>query len=318
MADNLDIASMGAGVVTAGITDILNEGKTARAVKQQVEAQKELSNYNKENQIDLFNKTGYGASMNQLMDAGLSTGLMYGKGGQGGQSNIDTQSVNVPIVESKMDRAMDIASQKAQLAVLESQANKNNVEAEVIGGVNKDKTIADTELSKVQSSIKKIEEEDLNATTWDRRGNIVTNAQKAMEELDILATNNVITKETADEQIELAKNAVISAELKNILDRQEYDKNEAEMRKWIIELEQKGQSVQNETDRIQIEKDLRTRGLDQGEIDLWIRGAGVILNSLGKIKFPDKGTTTRSFERTRNPNGSYKEVQRSSTTLPNK
>ena len=70
------LGSIGLGTGIGLIDRELQAGQNKRFIKHQIEAQKELTEYNKEQQIDLFNRTGADAVVKQLDKAGLNRGLI--------------------------------------------------------------------------------------------------------------------------------------------------------------------------------------------------------------------------------------------------
>ena len=85
------LGMMAAGAGFGAIGDILGMGinnKTnARNTWRQVKAQKQLTDYNAQKQLEMWEKTGYGSQKEQLERAGMNAALMYGMGGGGGQTN---------------------------------------------------------------------------------------------------------------------------------------------------------------------------------------------------------------------------------------
>ena len=93
-------------------------------------------------QYDMWKKTNYPAQVEMLKEAGLNPGLIYGSAGAGGttgsQSGGSAQSGNAPSPQPiDIQSALNVAMSKAQIEVAKSQANKNDAEAEAIGGYKK-------------------------------------------------------------------------------------------------------------------------------------------------------------------------------------
>ena len=132
------------GIVSA----IGNAGAEGRQLKQQqklmdqqIQGSKELSDYSKENQMDIWNRTNYEAQMEHLKKAGLNPGLLYGKGGQGG--TLGGGAVPMPTggqaasvdPNAKAGKIMEASMMLANKALIDSQTKKNIAEANAISGV---------------------------------------------------------------------------------------------------------------------------------------------------------------------------------------
>ena len=90
----------------------------------QVQAQKELTDYNKNKQMEMWKETGPVGMAEQLGLAGMSKALMYGGSGAGGQ----TASVNTGSVGQGGGQASDQIQNAMGLALMKAQ--KENIEAD--------------------------------------------------------------------------------------------------------------------------------------------------------------------------------------------
>ena len=115
-----DIANAGAGIIMGGLTDIANANMSSNNASQQLGFAKHMALFNKEQQIDLYNKTGYEADVKQMIAAGLNPALMYKGSGGGGSTNLATQSGNIPFTPSNLGKSMEIANQVALLITIVS------------------------------------------------------------------------------------------------------------------------------------------------------------------------------------------------------
>ena len=97
----MDISSTIAGGAIGIMDNMINQSNAnANAVKS-LEMSKDLSQFNHNLQLDLFNKTGYDASVKQMQKAGLNTALMYGGAGGGGSTASSGGSMNIETKDSK-------------------------------------------------------------------------------------------------------------------------------------------------------------------------------------------------------------------------
>jgi len=144
-----DIATAGAGMVAGGVTDLMNMANAKATEARQMRNAKNMAIFNKNQQIDLFNKTGYEATTNQMINAGLNPALLYKGGGAGGSTNLESGKIEAQRVESQgQGMAIQSAMAQAQIELAKSQANKNNVEAEKIAGVDTKLTMTEEELKR--------------------------------------------------------------------------------------------------------------------------------------------------------------------------
>lgn len=74
------------GIGTGVINDLRQIFQQDRLNRQSTKQQKALMDYQVQKQLEMWEKTGYGAQMEQLRKAGLNPGLLYGMGGGGGQT----------------------------------------------------------------------------------------------------------------------------------------------------------------------------------------------------------------------------------------
>lgn len=96
--------------------------------RKQIQFNKWNNANNVESQVDLWNKTGYEAQVEQMKKAGINPGLLYGKGGGGGQTAAaNTPGVNTPATNPNMD-IVGGAGMGIQLGLMDAQ--RKNIEAQ--------------------------------------------------------------------------------------------------------------------------------------------------------------------------------------------
>ena len=84
-------------------------------------------------QMQMWKDTNYAAQVEELKKAGLSIGLMYGKGGAGGTTTgAGATGVSAPTAPSGMGmiNGSQLATQLANIELIKAQTNKTNIEAE--------------------------------------------------------------------------------------------------------------------------------------------------------------------------------------------
>ena len=136
-----------------------------RLNKQQANTQMGLMNHAHQLNKDFFDYSSPAKRVQQLKDAGLSIGLMYGGSGGGGSTVAPSGVAQVTgghattVGEMKANAiqmqgmALQNAKLNAEIKVLESQAEKNKADADFTGGASTDKVRAEIELLFNESEI---------------------------------------------------------------------------------------------------------------------------------------------------------------------
>lgn len=182
---------------------------------------------------DLWNYTNYENSMKHIKAAGLSPGLIYGQGGAGGTTSGAGQASGVGMPSKTgteaglqaQGMALQLANVMSQTRLNESQAEKNEVEAEKISGVDTraqeatiDNLIAQTSNEKVkkglilgQIRVADAEEElKRNTADWTKekteetRWNIKSlqkGIDKLVEETNGMKLDNELKERTIDNKV---------------------------------------------------------------------------------------------------------------------
>ena len=98
-------------------------------------------------QMQMWEDTNYAAQVEQLKKAGLSIGLMYGKGGAGGTTTgAGATGVSAPTAPSGMGLigGIQLASQVANIELIKAQTENVKADTERKLGVDKTKVEAET------------------------------------------------------------------------------------------------------------------------------------------------------------------------------
>ena len=149
-------------------------GNQLTLMKKQHEYNEESANAAQKRAYEMWEDTNYAAQIEQMKKANLSPGLMYGQAGAGGGtvSGAQGQGTSQPIdksIEMKLrgqELGLQLANLASQIKLNESQANKNNAEADKTSGV--DTELAKTSIENLISQTKN--EKDRNILIWaDKR-----------------------------------------------------------------------------------------------------------------------------------------------------
>lgn len=149
-------------------------GNQLTLMKKQHEYNEASANAAQARAYEMWEKTNYAAQIEQMKKANLSPGLMYGQAGAGGGtvSGAQGQGTSQPTdrsIEMKLkgqEMGLQLANLASQIKVNESQANKNNADANKTAGV--DTELAKTSIENLISQTKN--EKDRNVLIWaDKR-----------------------------------------------------------------------------------------------------------------------------------------------------
>ena len=264
------MSDIGAAAITTGsniISDIFNMGSAESNRRKQVKSQKELTKFNADQQLRLFEETRYGAQVRQMENAGLNPGLIYSQGGKGGDSSLNASSgVDVPYVEKS--NMMDIALKSAQVEMLKSQAEKNIADAEKTKGVDTDEGKARIEnlqqgvktakaqeaWLKVETDLKAIEQYEKIASQEDRLDYIKYYTKQALHNASIAENEEWLSSETKKNKRDIIRANAIQGFLQNELTKENITKTKEEVREITNRINQKWMEISQTANKMDIEK----------------------------------------------------------------
>lgn len=285
----------GMGLVGTAVNAVGRNKRNRKAQQLQIEGQKEMSEFNRQQQMKLWEDTNYQAQMEQMRKAGLNVGLMYGMQGQGGQTNAQTGNVSSQDQEASagmgIQTAMQAAMNKAQVGLMEAQTEKTVAEKEKLEGIDTEEGKARIEsltqgiesskaveaLNKVQERLAKIQEGEAWESQQDRLDSIKHQARRMEGEARSVLAEAEVNEETINEKIDIIKTEAISAVLENAFKRARTSKTYEEIRKishdmvmdWKtqslqrMQLDDKQDNTRLAEQRLALERELRERGLNQ-------------------------------------------------------
>lgn len=118
------LAALGLG--SGMIQDLWQLGLGGQMADDQMGRSKNMMNFQMKKALEMWEKTGYGPTVEMMKKAGLNPGLLYGMAGAGGQTaQQPTASAPMPSTPNNMGMAMQ---SMAQLALVKAQ--KENIEAD--------------------------------------------------------------------------------------------------------------------------------------------------------------------------------------------
>lgn len=236
------------GLLQMGMGILMEKRNDKRQIRQQrklnelqLAGNKQMLDWQAAKELEMWEKTGYGAQMEQLKKAGLNPALLYGMSGGGGQTVGGSAGAiggaQAPMgggeVMAGMGMGLQAGLMQAQIKVMESQANLNNTEAEKKGGV--DTQEAETRINallvgmnteqakqammKVETWLKQMEGQVQGATMEERIEYIEYLTKRAKTELENAENTTFINKTTREEKISIIRTEAIAATLRNALTR---------------------------------------------------------------------------------------------------
>jgi len=201
------ISEFGKGAISFGLQQVGNTigGKTALKRQEKLmginlKNQKELNRQGRDIQMDMWNRTNYGAQVRHMKEAGLSPGLIYGNSGGGGtttgsQNGGSAASGGAP---SRPQMGMEALLMGKQAALLDAQARNANAEAD-----NKENEVKD---------------------------NLQADYNNKLEELKGKQIANQIQGESAQAQIEKIRKEAVTEGLKQKMLESNIELNDTKMK----------------------------------------------------------------------------------------
>ena len=197
----------GMGLLLSDVNDKRQLTMNERLLQQQAQANRDMLDYQKQKDLEMWKATNYPAQVEQMKLAGLNAGLIYGMSGGGGvttgSSGSNVGSNNAP---SGGNEIMGLMTQ-ANIALTAAQTRKLNAEADNLEGDTANKPIigknieADTYSKKVMASLNELEYKYKDATQEERISLLQAEKQKAWKEFEKLTADTTVSQETVNSKI---------------------------------------------------------------------------------------------------------------------
>ncbi|AXH75326.1 MAG: DNA pilot protein [Microviridae sp.] len=265
-----DIGTMGLGiasdVIGTGLGMLTAKWQDKRQLKQQeklqdlsIKGSKEMTDYQKQKELQMWKDTNYGAQMEQLKGAGLNPGLIYGMSGGGGvTTGGGAASVGQGHAPSGGGEVGMGIQQTMQLALMKAQ--KDNIDADTankkaqgnLAGANIPKVGAetgnihqDTENKKLQAegiqydnTFKKVQAEIAGQTQEDVVNGIGYRVQMDMDNMIRNTRENMNEELTNQDKIKAIRAGYIGATIDNMLKASNIQVNDAAIQKMSADIAQ--------------------------------------------------------------------------------
>jgi hypothetical protein len=172
-------------------------------MEQQYQNQRSLNQQGHDLQMDMWNKTNYGAQLQHMKDAGLNPALMYGMGGGGGATTGSQGGGSAAKGNAQKQMGIEGLMAASQAALNDSLGKKAQQEG----------NLAETRANELRGDTK---EQDT------RIANIATDTGKKFEELQNQVIQNKVDLATATSRIE----GIIAEEGTKVIERDIKDETE--------------------------------------------------------------------------------------------
>lgn len=302
MGNTFDIGS-GVGALI-GALGIGNNRQDKRQVEQagklsriQVEGGKEMSEFQKGQDLQFWKDTNYPAQVEMMKAAGLNPALMYGSAGSGGQTG--SGGGGMPSTGSAADAAstqnsnMGMGMQLAQLSMMDAQTKKIEAETKNLeSGVPVNETKADGQ--KLDNINKGLQNDILSATKDDTIDKIESEAKNALIKLEHDTIKKVIDENTARSQEERIKREAIGKMLDNQLTAGKINLNNQQINEIITTLKQKQEAIDISRNVQEQNKANQEALIELGKIGLGIQGARAVMEGLKGISSRRVGGVRRT------------------------
>lgn len=254
-----NIGMQAAGAATGGVMGMIlggyNDERQRRQQEDlqniQIRGQKEMTDYQMMKQMEMWEKTNFSAQLEQMKKAGLSPGLMYGKGGAGGTTTGSASgSVTGGVapsggreVQDMIGMGMQMQLLKAQKENIEADTNLKQTEATKRSGIDTQKIEteildltqgienkkAQEAMTRVQTRLASIDETLKDRTLEDSIRAIGWQAEKVMQEMEQARFETNIKDETWRDKVQQVKADLIGTWLRNAMTKVQTQKTGAEI-----------------------------------------------------------------------------------------
>lgn len=273
------VASMGMGLIQGSINDNRQVRQNARLRRQNLIFDKQFAQFSHDLQYDMWKKTGPVGMVDQLEQAGLNPGLMYGMGGGGGQTTGSTtgQTSTSPNATPELSQAMAMMPQVALMAAqkenIEADTKLKEVEANKRAGVDTEAVKADIdakgaiaeltrqqtdnarweyEIKKLDKAFKEMELFEKQQSQDDRMDQIMYNSKILGKQLGLLENELAVSDATVKDKVKIIQADAIGAVLRNGLTAAQTSLTEQQMKKVINDILLEWKNLETEQEKLRL------------------------------------------------------------------
>jgi len=247
------------GLVLGGINDRRQIKQQQKLQDMQIAGNKQMIDYQKAKDLEMWKATNYPAQMQQIKEAGLNPALLYGMGGAGGS----TTGGGAPSVQGghaptggheaidSMGISMQAALMKAQVENIqadtklkESTIPKTEAETQsLLQGVDNQK--AQQELTKVQTALQNVDLQYQQASLNDRLEYIDYTVKMIEQHLQQAKNETFISTSTMNDKIKIIQQSLINSVLQAAATEQQITASKEEIKKWSSEIAQRWEQLRH-------------------------------------------------------------------------
>lgn len=310
------VAGQAMNMVFGGIQDKRQRKQQRKLNDINYDANVKNMDYQQQKQLENWERTGYGAQVKQMEEAGLNPAMIYGSGGGGGATMGSVSGGGSAASAGDPNAGVGMGVQMAsQIAMMQAQTEKIKAETENLKG-NTENTTVDTAGKELKNKGQEIENYIKQATQGDTVSQIAENARKAMYDAQIAGTASVVSEGTQKSQIQRIEANAIGAMIENELNRSKIAINRQEIQRVITDLQQKQEAIDISRNVQEQNKANQEALVELGKLGLSIQGAKVILEGVKSVSSRRVGGIQRSSKTTEqyDGNGNLKGTSHTSST----
>jgi len=256
-----------AGGAMGLISGAISTNQNKKAQERQHRMNEESADNAKKRALEMWKETGVDAQRKEMQKAGLNIGLMTG-GGAGGAGGTTQAGSGMGVGaggsgsgDYNMTGGAGMGMlMSAQIENIKAQTNKTNVEAENIGGAQKDNLQAGTENKKADTALKQMQTANQEITNnrdarslEDMLETVNANKMKAIADAGLSIVGANVAGSTQNAQIKKIESEAVNEAFKLTLMKADKNLTEEKTRAIGVELAQEWESLSLELDKIGIQ-----------------------------------------------------------------
>lgn len=211
------------GMVMGGINDRRQISQQQKLQDMQMKGQREMREYERQKQMQMWKDTNYSAQMGELKKAGLNPGLIYGMSGGGGTTTgsgggAGPTGASAPSGGGEMQSMIGMGIQSALLEAQRKniEANTEKTKAETANvPLTGEQTKAQTGLTNVNTELAKIEQQIKGSTIEAAIRTIDAAGEKMINEAEMGRYGVTMKDKTWETEVEQIKVNLIQTLLSN-------------------------------------------------------------------------------------------------------